>query len=137
MCKSEIINSYLKVAIEAAIFAGYEIMKAYKENLSPLTTDDKKVNDVINKYLKGTYMPIIREENDKVIQDLKEVKSNKGFPDNIITKKLNQLSIFNNIESAIYGSNCTGVLTEWDEFKQYDWELTKQKNIPVFKHMIS
>ena len=74
---------------------------------------------------------------DKVIQDLKEVKSNKGFPDNIITKQLNQVSIFNNIKSAIYGSNCIGVLTEWGEFKQYDWELIKQKNIPVFKHMIS
>ena len=74
---------------------------------------------------------------DKVIQDLKEVKSNKGLPDNIITKQLNQVSIFSNIKSVIYGSNCMGVLTEWDEFKQYDWELVKQKNIPVFKHMIS
>lgn len=80
---------------------------------------------------------IISEENDKVIQDLKIVKSNKGFPNNIITKQLNQLSIFNNIELVIYGFNCIGVLTEWDEFKQYDWELTKQKNIPVFKHMIN
>ena len=74
---------------------------------------------------------------DKVIQDLKEVKSNKGFHDNIITKQLNQVSIFSNIKSVIYGSNCIGVLTEWGEFKQYDWELIKQKNIPVFKHMIS
>ena len=73
----------------------------------------------------------------KAIQDLKEVKSNKGFHDNIITKQLNQVSVFNNIKSAIYGSNCIGVLTEWDEFKQYDWELIKQKNIPVFKYMIS
>tara|TARA_B110000971_G_C19961314_1_gene478114 strand:+ start:1177 stop:1305 length:129 start_codon:yes stop_codon:yes gene_type:complete len=40
-------------------------------------------------------------------------------------------------KAAIYGSNCIGVLTEWGEFKQYDWELIKQKNIPVFKHMIS
>ena len=65
----------------------------------------------------------------KAIQDLKEVKSNKGFPDNIITKQLNQVSIFNNINPAIYVSNCIGVLT--------DWELIKQKNILVFKYMIS
>ena len=57
----------------------------------------------------------------KAIQDLKEVKSNKGFHDNIITKQLNQVSIFNNINPAIYGYNCIGVLTEWGEFKQYDW----------------
>ena len=81
------------------------------------------------------YDPMI--SRDRVIQDLKEVKLNKGFLNNIIIKQLNQVRIFNNIESAIYGSNCIGVLTEWDEFKQYDWELIKQKNIPVFKHMIS
>ena len=73
----------------------------------------------------------------KAIQDLKKVKSNKGFPDNIITKQLNQVSILNNINPATYGYNCIGVLTEWGEFKQYDWELIKQKNIPVFKYMIS
>jgi hypothetical protein len=77
---------------------------------------------------KKSHLPVVVKydfmiSKDKVIQDLKEIKSNKGFPDNI--------------KSAIYGSNCIGVLTEWGEFKQYDRELIKQKNIPIFKHMIS
>ena len=50
---------------------------------------------------------------------------------------MNQVSIFNNKKSVLYESNCIGVLTEWGEFNQCDWELIKQKNIPVFKHMIS
>lgn len=85
---------------------------------------------------KKSHLPAVVKYNsmiskDKVIQDLKEVKSNKGFPHNIITKQLNQVSIFNNIKSAINGSNCIVVLTEWGEFKQYYWELIKQKH-PCF-----
>ena len=81
------------------------------------------------------YDPMVSE--DKVIQDLKEVKVKKGLSDNIIMEQLNQVSIFKNMESATYGSNVIAVLTEWHQFKQYNWELTKEKNIPVFKHMIS
>ena len=81
------------------------------------------------------YDPTVAKE--RIIQDLRKVIKEKGFPDNIIKDQLNQVGIFNNMETAIYRSNCIGVLTEWGEFKQYDWELIKQKNIPVFKHMIS
>ena len=81
------------------------------------------------------YDPMVSE--DKVIQDLKEVKVKKGLSENIIMEQLNQVSIFKNMESATYGSNVIAVLTEWHQFKQYNWELTKEKNIPVFKHMIS
>ena len=55
----------------------------------------------IDKHLIGTYTSIISEENKKVIQDLKELKLNKGFPNNIITKQLNQFNIVNNVESVI------------------------------------
>ena len=81
------------------------------------------------------YDPTVAKE--RIIQDLRKVIKEKGFPDNIIKDQLNQVGIFNNMETAIYGSNCIGILTEWDEFKQYNWKLIKHKNIPVFKHMIS
>ena len=81
------------------------------------------------------YDPMVVKE--KIIEDLKKVIIDKGFPNNIVTEQLNQVQIFNNIETAIHGTSCIGILTEWDEFKKYDWELTKQKNIPVFNHIIS
>ena len=81
------------------------------------------------------YDPTVAKE--RIIEDLRKVIKEKGFPDNIIKDQLNQVGIFNNMETAIYGSNCIGILTEWDEFKKYNWELTKQKNISVFNHIIS
>ncbi|MCK4562413.1 MAG: 3'(2'),5'-bisphosphate nucleotidase CysQ [Flavobacteriaceae bacterium] len=65
-------NSDLKIAIQAAVHGGAEIMKIYqtddfgvemKEDNSPLTLADKKCNDIINSYLINTEFPIISEEN--------------------------------------------------------------------------
>ena len=81
------------------------------------------------------YDPMVTKE--KIIEDLKKVIRDKGFPDNIIAEQLNRVQIFNNMETAINGTNCIGILTEWNEFKQYNWEITKQKKIPFFNHMIS
>lgn len=61
-----------KTAIKAAVHAGNEIMKVYKtedfqveskDDESPLTIADQKANDVINKFLVPTGIPIISEEN--------------------------------------------------------------------------
>jgi len=62
----------LKIAIQAAVHGGAEIMKIYqkedlgveyKEDNSPLTLADKKCNDIINTYLIKTEFPIISEES--------------------------------------------------------------------------
>ena len=61
----------LHIAIEASLNAGKAIMDIYdsvieveyKDDKSPLTEADKKANDVINTFLKPTYIPIISEEN--------------------------------------------------------------------------
>ncbi len=65
-------REHLRIAIEAAIAAGREIMKVYekkdfqieiKSDESPLTVADKRANDVINDFLKPLGIPIISEEN--------------------------------------------------------------------------
>ena len=65
-------NNTLKLAVQAAIHGGSEIMKVYrgsdfaveyKEDDSPLTIADKKCNAIINDYLRDTGIPIISEEN--------------------------------------------------------------------------
>lgn len=61
----------LKVAIQAAVAAGAEILKVYNTNFavelkddnSPLTQADRNANAVINNGLKHTQIPIISEEN--------------------------------------------------------------------------
>ncbi|WP_347375020.1 3'(2'),5'-bisphosphate nucleotidase CysQ [Aequorivita sp. Q41] len=61
----------LSIAIKAAIEAGIEILKVYGTNFqvevkgdeSPLTQADKNANDIINRYLLPTKIPIISEEN--------------------------------------------------------------------------
>lgn len=61
-----------KTAIKAAVNAGSQIMKIYnagdfqvemKNDTSPLTIADKKANDIIDKYLVPTGIPVISEEN--------------------------------------------------------------------------
>ncbi len=61
----------LKVAIQAAVAAGAEILKVYNTNFaverkddnSPLTQADRNANAIINNGLKHTQIPIISEEN--------------------------------------------------------------------------
>lgn len=65
----------LRTAIEASIAAGREIMTVYlqedfqveiKNDETPLTLADKKANQIINKYLKSSGIPIISEENEEL-----------------------------------------------------------------------
>lgn len=68
-------KKHLLIAIEAAVLAGKEIMKHYSQEKietelkidhSPLTIADRKANEVINRYLLPTSIPIISEENEEI-----------------------------------------------------------------------
>ena len=73
-------NRELKIAIEASIKAGIEIIKIYnsdfnvkfKDDRSPLTLADKNANEVINSYLNRTNIPIISEENKQIDFDVRK-----------------------------------------------------------------
>jgi len=69
------ISKNLKVAILASLKAGKAIMDVYessdfnveiKGDNSPLTEADKRANDIINKFLIPTDVPIISEENKQI-----------------------------------------------------------------------
>jgi len=75
------INKELKIAIEASLQAGKEIMKIYesddftieiKGDNSPLTQADKNANDIINTFLIPTQIPIISEENKQTDYDVRK-----------------------------------------------------------------
>tara|TARA_R110002049_G_scaffold296797_1_gene485168 strand:+ start:600 stop:1421 length:822 start_codon:yes stop_codon:yes gene_type:complete len=78
--KSALINQ-LELAIDAAIMAGIAIMKVYnkptysqklKVDNSPLTEADTTANQIINKFLKTSDIPIISEENKNSPYDLRK-----------------------------------------------------------------
>ena len=77
------------------------------------------------------YDPMVAKE--RIIEDLKKVIRDKGHQSNIISKWLNRVSIYSDLESAIQGSNALSVITNWEEFKSYNWEIVEQKNIAFFK----
>ena len=67
-------NELLKTAINASIEGSHAIMKVYasdfeveqKEDQSPLTLADKNCNEVIEKFLLKTRIPILSEEGSKI-----------------------------------------------------------------------
>jgi 3'(2'), 5'-bisphosphate nucleotidase len=64
-------HAMLLTALEASLEAGSAIMEIYrtkfeveyKDDQSPLTLADKLANDIINKYLKATGIPVLSEES--------------------------------------------------------------------------
>ena len=77
------------------------------------------------------YDPMVAKE--RIIEDLKKVIRDKGHQSNIISKWLNRVSIYSDLESVIHGSNALSVITNWEEFESYNWEIVEQKNIAFFK----
>lgn len=67
-------NTSLNIAVKACFEVGLEIMDvynnemdvSYKDDRSPLTQADTKANEIINKYLRITGIPIISEENAEI-----------------------------------------------------------------------
>ena len=80
-------NELLKIAINAAIEGGQEIIKVYKtdfnvkikEDNSPLTLADKNCNLIIENYLKNTEMPILSEEGAKISFEERNTTKKKYF----------------------------------------------------------
>lgn len=74
-------NELLKIAINASIFAGKEILKIYqtadfkveiKSDNSPLTIADKKSNEIICNILKNTDFPILSEEGKEIDYEIRK-----------------------------------------------------------------
>lgn len=67
-------NTNLQIAVKACFEAGVEVMNvynneisvSYKNDRSPLTQADTNANEIINKYLSTTEIPIISEENAEI-----------------------------------------------------------------------
>ena len=69
----------------------------------------------------------------KIKEDLKQLWKLKGLDVEEINRKTNQIKVYKNHKMAVHKSHAIAVLTEWDEFGNYDWD-TIYKNMykPAF-----
>jgi len=58
----------------------------------------------------------------RILDDLKILWEYKGYSDEIINEKLKLITVSNDYESAIKSSHAIAIMTEWDEFKNYNWQ---------------
>ncbi len=65
------------------------------------------------------YDPKVSEE--KIKADMSYLWELKGFTEQKIESKLKQIFVYNSAEDALHQAHAVAVLTEWDEFKTYNW----------------
>ena len=69
----------------------------------------------------------------KIKADLRYLWELEGTPETRITQKLGQIFVHKDPHEALNMSHAIAVLTEWDEFKTYDWEkIYKDMYKPAF-----
>ncbi|UUF13994.1 MULTISPECIES: UDP-glucose 6-dehydrogenase [Flavobacterium] len=66
------------------------------------------------------YDPKVSEE--KIKSDMRYLWELKGLSEEKIKSKLNQIFVYKTAIEALDEAHAAAILTEWDEFKTYDWE---------------
>ena len=76
------------------------------------------------------YDPLVSEK--RILLDLQLLFEYKNFSKKDIRNKLSMVNIYKTHNEAINNSKVIGIVTEWDEFIEYNWEEISQKsNISV------
>jgi UDPglucose 6-dehydrogenase len=66
------------------------------------------------------YDPMVKEE--KIYDDLKFLWNKESLNLKNKSKFLDKVKVFKNPKSCIIETSAVAILTEWDEFKSFDWE---------------
>ena len=66
------------------------------------------------------YDPMV--SNERIISDLKGLFSVQEIGKSEIQKLISNVYVYDNIYNSILNSNAILILTEWDEFKSFDWK---------------
>ena len=59
---------------------------------------------------------------EQIKNDMQYLWSQKGYGKDAINNWLGHINVHNDPYAAMDFSHAVAVITEWDEFKQYDWE---------------
>jgi UDPglucose 6-dehydrogenase len=77
------------------------------------------------------YDPKVPRE--KIKSDMRNLWELKGINEDIILRKLAQIKVYDEHYEAVKNSHAIAILTEWDEFKNYDWiSIYKKMYKPAF-----
>ena len=107
---------------------------AFKQN----TNDSREsasiyVTDILlkNKISVNVYDPLV--PRDKIISDLIQLWLLQKLPKDKVDSLLKMIKVKDNYIDAIKDSSLAAILTEWEEFKTYDWRdlIKKMKNSSI------
>tara|TARA_B100001057_G_C22781476_1_gene923821 strand:- start:328 stop:1614 length:1287 start_codon:yes stop_codon:yes gene_type:complete len=103
---------------------------AFKQN----TNDSREsasiyVTDILlkNKISVNVYDPLV--PRDKIISDLTQLWLLQKLPKDKVDSLLKMIKVKDNYIGAIKDSSLAAILTEWEEFKTYDWKKLVKKMI--------
>ena len=77
----------------------------------------------------AVYDPMVAPQ--RVLGDLRLLWESRGLNEDEIQKRIGHLECFDDYRNAIQESHAVGILTEWDEFKDYPWESIAHNNLIV------
>ena len=75
------------------------------------------------------YDPMVSKE--RIYIDLENLWKENLLDDKEILEKKSQVKIFDELINTINGASAVGILTEWEEFKNYDWSIMDE-SIKIF-----
>ena len=78
------------------------------------------------------YDPLVSDS--RIISDIKALLYEKKLSDEEITEAIDRVNICSNYNVALKGSSSVAILTEWDEFKNYNWNkiFTEMKGAKLY-----
>ncbi len=70
------------------------------------------------------YDPMVGEN--QIFEDIKTFLELCGLDNQKIENRLKNVTVFNNINDAVKAVSAIAILTEWEEFKRYNWDVLPQ-----------
>jgi len=71
----------------------------------------------------------------RIISDIENLLESENFEENLLKELISKVYVFNNINDAVNSTEAILILTEWDEFKGYNWKKfiqTSKINVHLF-----
>ena len=71
----------------------------------------------------------------RIISDIENLLESENFEENLLKELISKVYVFNNISDAVKSTEAILILTEWDEFKGYNWKKfiqTSKINVHLF-----
>lgn len=75
------------------------------------------------------YDPMVAPQ--RILSDLRLLWESRGLYEDEIQKRLGNLECLDDYKNAIQDSHAVGILTEWDEFKDYPWEIITKETLVI------